>query len=152
MSMHTIRITKSCSFLQSKMKILLYEQIKIQIEWNQNKLFNYYRMCNVEATKVVIGKYKPEGGIVLHSGSFTNFYQPTTSKTQGGNNSCSFRSHFGISSKTDLAKSFNGKNLTSLFLKHEKGEEGHDFEVGVDIFQEAGQWARKTSLGLKSEK
>jgi len=27
-----------------------------------------------------------------------------------------------------------------------------DFEVRVDIFQEGGEWARKTSLGMRSEK
>lgn len=47
------------------MKILFYEQIKIQIELSQNELFNYYGMCNVQATIMEAGKYKAEGDIPI---------------------------------------------------------------------------------------
>lgn len=94
--------------------------MKIQIELTQNKLFNYYGMCNLQATIMKAGKYKAEGDIVLHSGSSTNLLL----QKQGGNNHCSFRYHLGISSKTETQPNIPRKEPHTFVVEACEGRWG----------------------------
>lgn len=133
------KFIKPHSFLQNRIKMLFYEQIKIQIELSQNKSFNYCWMCNVcvleQTTIMEAGKYKAEGDIVLHSGSSTNWL----SQKQGGNNHCSFKYHLGISSKSETQpKHSTGRTSQLCSWSMQRERRRYDFEMRVDIFQGRG--------------